>query len=178
MKRMNNNLVKGLLSVLLSAVTVVQLTSCGTLLYPERRGQRSGQIDVAVALMDGIGLFFFIIPGVVAFAVDIDTGAIYLPASGRQFRDRYSKEDARMWSAADGDVTRVVMGHSEQLTAEALERIVVQQTGCAIRMDDARLIVRKMNEPVDIDRELLHLSTVYGAPCLSGEKRYSDTRSQ
>jgi hypothetical protein len=178
MKRMNKNLVKGLLSLMLSAVTAVQLTSCGTLLYPERRGQRSGQIDLAVALMDGIGLFFFIIPGVIAFAVDIDTGAIYLPSTGRYSNNRYSKEDARTGTATDGEATRVVMGHSDQLTADALERIVVEQTGCAIRLDDARLIVRKMDEPVDINRELLRLRSAYGAPCLSGAKKYSDSRSQ
>jgi hypothetical protein len=178
MKRMNKNLVKGLLSLMLSAVTAVQLTSCGTLLYPERRGQRSGQIDLAVALMDGIGLFFFIIPGVIAFAVDIDTGAIYLPSTGRYSKDRYSKENVGTREAMEGDGVRIVKGDSDQLTADALERIVVEQTGCAIRLDDARLIVRKMDEPVDINRELLRLRSAYGAPCLSGAKKYSDSRSQ
>lgn len=173
MKRMNAHLVKGLLSVILAVVTAVQLTSCGTLLYPERRGQRSGRIDVAVALMDGIGLFFFIIPGVVAFAVDIDTGAIYLPSTGRHSRDRHSKEDARWWNATDGDGVRVVTGDSRTLTADALERIVVKQTGCSIRLDDARLIVRKMDEPIDINRELFRLRSAYGAPCVSGQNNQS-----
>ena len=57
--------------------------ACGTLLYPERRGQRSGRIDPAVAIMDGIGLLLFIIPGVVAFAIDFGSGAIYLPGGRR-----------------------------------------------------------------------------------------------
>ncbi len=56
---------------------------CGTLLYPERRGQRSGRIDPAVAIMDGLGCLLFLIPGVVAFAVDFGTGAIYLPGGRR-----------------------------------------------------------------------------------------------
>jgi len=37
--------------------------ACGTILYPERRGQKSGRIDPAVAIMDGIGLLLFLIPG-------------------------------------------------------------------------------------------------------------------
>jgi len=65
------------------AVTILQASACGTLMYPERRGQRAGEIDVKVAVFDGIGLFFFIIPGVVAYIVDFGTGAIYLPAGRR-----------------------------------------------------------------------------------------------
>lgn len=62
---------------------ILQASACGTLMYPERRGQKSGQIDVKVAVLDGIGLIFFIIPGVIAYIVDFSTGAIYLP-HGRQ----------------------------------------------------------------------------------------------
>ena len=61
----------------------VESTACGTLIYPERRGQRSGRIDPGVAVMDGIGLLLFIIPGLVAFAIDFSTGAIYVPGSRR-----------------------------------------------------------------------------------------------
>jgi hypothetical protein len=57
----------------------VQLAACGTLLYPERRGQTSGRYDADVVLLDAAGLLLFIVPGVIAFAVDILTGAIYLP---------------------------------------------------------------------------------------------------
>lgn len=55
-------------------------SGCGTLLHPERRGQpHSHQIDWKVAALDGLGLILFFVPGVVAFAVDFYTGAIYLP---------------------------------------------------------------------------------------------------
>ena len=57
-----------------------QLVACGTILYPNRRGQTSGRIDPGVAILDGVGLLFFIIPGAIAFGVDFTTGAIYLPA--------------------------------------------------------------------------------------------------
>jgi hypothetical protein len=52
---------------------------CGTIMHPERRGQPAGPIDWKVVALDGIGLFLFFVPGVIAFAVDFATGAIYLP---------------------------------------------------------------------------------------------------
>src|SRR3954447_22013014 len=55
------------------------LASCGTLLYPERRGQPAGRLDVGVVALDGIGLLVFLVPGIISFAVDFATGAIYLP---------------------------------------------------------------------------------------------------
>lgn len=55
-------------------------TGCGTLAHSERCGQpHSNQIDWKIAALDGLGLILFFVPGVVAFAVDFYTGAIYLP---------------------------------------------------------------------------------------------------
>lgn len=73
-----NRMTKMIVTVLL----MTQLTACGTLLYPERRGQTNGQIDVGVVGLNTIGLLFFLVPGVVAFGVDFVTGAIYLPGGG------------------------------------------------------------------------------------------------
>ena len=64
----------------LTVGTAVFLASCGTVLYPERRGQPAGRLDVGVVALDGIGLLLFLVPGVIAFAVDFATGAIYLPS--------------------------------------------------------------------------------------------------
>lgn len=61
--------------------TLSSLAGCGTILYPERRGQSAGQLDPAVVILDGIGLLFFFIPGVIAFAVDFNNGTIYLPGT-------------------------------------------------------------------------------------------------
>lgn len=58
-----------------------QLLSCGYLLHPERRNQRSGHVDWAIAGLDAIGLLFFIIPGLIAFGVDIASGTIYMPSN-------------------------------------------------------------------------------------------------
>jgi hypothetical protein len=79
MQRLTTRLLIGALATSL----LVQLTACGTILHPERKGQKSGQIDPAIAIFDGIGLLFFFLPGVIAFAVDFSNGTIYLPG-GRQ----------------------------------------------------------------------------------------------
>ena len=42
-------------------VSIVSLSGCGTLFYPERKGQMSGDIDPVVAIANGVGLLFFIV---------------------------------------------------------------------------------------------------------------------
>ena len=64
---------------LLLAATPALLAGCGTMLYPERRGQPKGRLDWGVVALNGVGLLLFFVPGVIAFAVDFATGAIYLP---------------------------------------------------------------------------------------------------
>lgn len=86
---------KPLASVLLATTMVTQLAACGTVFYPERRGQISGEIDSGVAILNAIGLLFYIVPGVIAFAVDFTTGAIYLPDQ------RYSMSPERLDEAVD-----------------------------------------------------------------------------
>ena len=66
---------------------ILQTAGCGTLLYPERRGQAPGKYDTDVVLLDAAGLLIGIVPGVIAFAVDFTTGAIYLPR-GQKSRTR------------------------------------------------------------------------------------------
>lgn len=72
-------------------ITVV--SGCGTILHPERKGQPAGPIDWKIAALDGLGLLFFFIPGVIAFAVDFNNGTIYLPPEDCVDRDR--KGDGR-----------------------------------------------------------------------------------
>ena len=78
---------RGIVSVIcliVFAVFIIELAGCGTILYPERKGQKDGRIDPGIAVLDGLGLLFFIIPGVIAFAVDFTTGAIYLSGGPRK----------------------------------------------------------------------------------------------
>jgi hypothetical protein len=69
-------------ATLLAGVLAIQSASCGTILHPERRGFHSGRLDPAIVTLDAVGLLLFFVPGVIAFAVDFSTGAIYLPPDG------------------------------------------------------------------------------------------------
>jgi len=62
-----------------SLALALQLSGCGTLMFKDRHGQARGNVDPNVLVLDGVGLLFFVIPGLVAFAVDFWTGAVYLP---------------------------------------------------------------------------------------------------
>lgn len=81
-KQIKNNLFiryKKLLAATAVTCMLSNIAGCGVLLYPERQGQKGGHIDVQVALLNGIGLVFFLVPGLVAFAIDFHQGTIYLP---------------------------------------------------------------------------------------------------
>ena len=53
------------------------VVGCGTVLYPERRGQTGGHVDTGVVVMDGLWLLLFIVPGVVMLIVDFSNGTAY-----------------------------------------------------------------------------------------------------
>ena len=122
---MENKLIKTL-SVPISAALIFQLMGCGTIFYPERRGQRAGHIDVGVALLDGIGLFFGLIPGVIAFAVDFSNGTIYLPGTAPILSLRQIKFDPKHTSMA------------------GIERIIKEETGRTVKLDDPNIKITKL----------------------------------
>ncbi len=126
-------------SLLSAAATLSMSLGCGTILYPERRGQRTtARVDVGVAVMDGLWCLLFIIPGVIAFAVDFSNGAIYLPG-GRA-------------SAGSVKVVRTPETCPDQV---AIERAVEQRTGIRIRLDDPAVIRRKIARGDDIVRKIV-----------------------
>lgn len=114
---------KGLIILTLS----FGMAACGTIMYPERRGQKEGHLDVVVVLLDGLGLFFFIIPGVVAYIIDFGDGTIYFPAGdtrragGGRHRSKIVKFDAKHY------------------TPESLKIIIQKETGYRVDWQDARL---------------------------------------
>jgi len=69
-------------------------SSCGYLLHPQRVGQTNGHIDPAILVLDAAGLLFGVLPGVVAFAVDITTGAIYLSPGEKSVIDQHKNNRA------------------------------------------------------------------------------------
>jgi len=96
------------------------LPGCGTILYPERKGQPAGPIDWKIVALDGIGLLFFFVPGVIAFAVDFVTGAIYLPAG--ECADRVPPPDRRRLLSRSVSRGEMSIPGVERLVSDHLQR--------------------------------------------------------
>lgn len=110
---------KYLFKGVVAALLISQLTACGTILYPERRGQASGSIDAGVAVLDAVGLLFFFIPGVVAFGVDFATGAIYLPGG-------------KMATLTPKEMDKV-KNNGNQLDMVAFKKVIAERSGLSIK---------------------------------------------
>ncbi len=120
-------------SLLVTLTILVGATSCGTILYPERRGQAAGRIDAGVAVLDGIGLLFFLVPGVIAFAVDFATGAIYLPTEKTEHPlDLRTLHD-----------TAVIRAGPKALTRVEIEAVVAGATGLPVDLASPRVRVAR-----------------------------------
>jgi hypothetical protein len=120
----------------LSFFLTLSLAGCGTLIYPERRGQSGGRIDPAIAILDGVGLLVFLIPGMIAFAVDFATGAIYLPGSSH--------------AALDGDKMTLIEVPESDLSPEALREIIEEQTGYPVSFHDPQLEAYRVENAEDV----------------------------
>lgn len=125
--------IRKFISLSLVVVTLTNIAACGTIIYPERRGQAGGRIDPAIAILDGIGLLFFIIPGVIAFAVDFSNGSIYLPGGRNNLSSGSEQPDPL-------NVVKV----PKDMDAQTLEQIVSQHTHVKIDLDDPNLYVQKV----------------------------------
>jgi len=125
------------LRILICAVLTLQLMGCGTLMYPERRGQRGGSLDAGVAILDGIGLLFGIIPGVIAFAVDFSNGTIYLP------------ERTRVGSLDIKNIKEVKFDPKHTSLA-SIERIIKNETGCEVRFGQDNIKLSKLKSIKDM----------------------------
>ena len=134
---------KKILSLTITFVLILQLVGCGTILYPERRGQRGGRIDPGVAILDAVGLLFFIIPGVIAFAVDFGNGAIYLPGTHR--------------GSLDADHIKYVKFDPSEGSMEDIERIVKKETGCDVALDGNGVTVAKLKSTDDMMARFAHV---------------------
>ncbi|QOR38492.1 hypothetical protein HNO52_08195 [Billgrantia diversa] len=113
------------LTGLVLGTSIIALVGCGTVLHPERKGQMSGRIDPVVAIGNGVGLLFFIVPGVIAYAVDFSNGTIYLP--GTQ-------------DSASVDVLQM----EEGMDVPTLERLLSEKTGKAVRLDSELVRVEEV----------------------------------
>lgn len=134
--------VKWIASVLLIGLTL-NFSGCGYLLHPERRGQTGGRIDPGIAVLDGLGLLLFVIPGVVAFVVDFSTGCIYRPSGWRGSLDPAEMRECRF--------------DPHGATTATIERILRRETGLDLRLDTPNVHVMKMNSMEDLPRSLAWL---------------------
>jgi hypothetical protein len=144
---MRKIIVRPLFGIIMMSL-VVQLAACGTLMYPERRGQKTGEIDVKVAVFDGLGLLFGIIPGVVAYIVDFSTGAIYLPAGKRN-----------VVMLEDSDVTIIRVNPELLRNPETVKEIVAREMELPSTIDWSRLETARI-DPVQIGVRLAEAKAV------------------
>jgi hypothetical protein len=121
---------KKTLYVSVCTALIFQLVGCGTLMYPERRGQRGGKIDAGVAVLDGVGLLLFIIPGVIAYAVDFSNGTIYLPGTSR--------------SSLDLKDIKQVKFDPKHYTDATIEKIIKEETGYTVKLNQGNLKISRL----------------------------------
>ncbi|MCF7863331.1 MAG: hypothetical protein K9L89_00905 [Kiritimatiellales bacterium] len=135
----------------LGAAAAALLSSCGTIIYPDRANQKEhGDVDPLILGLDAIGLVFFLIPGIIAFAVDFATGAVYFP-TGYEDRDR----EHTIFDE---------VGSRKGLRRQDIERVVAKRTGRQIDLD--RDDVRTMRID-NLDQFWLAEATLSGHPSLA-----------
>lgn len=125
-------------------VTACATSGCGTILYPERRGQPAGRLDWKVVLLDGLGLIFFFIPGVIAFAVDFLNGTIYLPPSSTYQPPCDPTPVTRGQSEEQPAQLKKIRVARSELTPGRIEQIIAEQTGKSISLDDGDYVTQEM----------------------------------
>ena len=131
------------LQVSVCIVLIAQLAGCGTLMYPERRGQRGGRIDAGVAVLDGIGLLFFVIPGIIAYAVDFSNGTIYLPGTTRGSLDLKNIKQVKF--------------DPKHYTNATIEGIIKEESGYAVKLDQDNMQISRLGS---IDEMIMRFAEV------------------
>lgn len=145
-------ILKGILHILIVGGLLIQTLGCGTILYPERRGQKTGQIDIGVAVLDGLGLFLVLIPGVIAFAVDFSTGAIYLPPDKPKTKPSPGRK-----SSLQSDRVKVVWVSPDKLDNEVISNVIARETGVRVAFDLKKAEVIALDKTEDVAAWLVNL---------------------
>jgi hypothetical protein len=115
-------------------------TGCGMILHPERRGQPpGGSLDWSIVALDAVGLLLFFIPGVIAFAVDFATGAIYLPPPG--FGDGLKTTN-------DAPLVEVQVP-PEELTPERVEQVTSDHIGRDVKIVRGGFLTARLSKLTD-----------------------------
>lgn len=119
-----------------AVLSVCSAAGCGTILYPERRGQRTGVLDTGVVVLDALGLLLFFIPGVIAFAVDFSTGAIYLPQGNEPTLSKSNKSRG----------LQSISLTPSQLSRPQIAEAVSQHTGRDIQLEEGHYHTAKLQD--------------------------------
>ncbi|SIS90064.1 hypothetical protein [Neptunomonas antarctica] len=128
------------LSAILIFCFITSIAGCGTIIHPERKGQINGRLDSSIILLDAIGLLFFFVPGVIAFAVDFSNGTIYLPGG------RTSSLSPEELDEISGNGT---------IDIQALDAIVQKQTGSNVLFNGEELQAIHLNSIDQLPRDLV-----------------------
>lgn len=108
-----------------------QATGCGYIFHHERVGNSTeGQVDVGIVLLDALGLVFFIIPGIIAFAVDYSTGTLFLP---------YGHHN-KLVSMRDIKHSKAIKLDKNKLQDSDIEESIKAHTDISISLRDAETI--------------------------------------
>ena len=129
-----------LLVISLCSVMLLNIVSCGYIMYPERKGQKGGKIDAGVAVLDGIGLLFFIIPGIVAYAVDFSTGCIYLPGTSASSNDESKGLNV---VKVDGEIT-----------SDKIEAVLKEQAQMNLDLDNTYILSEQAGSKDDLSSQV------------------------
>ncbi|MCA9082130.1 MAG: hypothetical protein KDA58_16330 [Planctomycetaceae bacterium] len=128
--------------------TCLTLTGCGTLLYPERRGQpRGGALDWGVVCMDSIGVLLFFVPGLLAFCVDWYNGTLYLPPGSSKTSQPNSAEGVTLRLGRD------------QMHRAGIEAAIFRETGIRVSLEPGTYHTRQMRDVDEFDTALSQLTT-------------------
>jgi hypothetical protein len=140
-------------------------SGCGTIIYPERRGQKGGKLDAGVVLLDGLGLLLFFVPGVIAFIVDFCTGAIYLPEEPVNLQK--VSEHGRSQSGKEAPETRWVKVDvpREKLSRDYIAQVVSKHAGRSVRLVEGSYRTESLKSIGDFWTAVDRLARRKSRPC-------------
>ncbi len=137
--------------MVLGLVAFLQSTAgCGLLLHPERQGTKGGNLDPVIVLLDGLGLFFFLVPGIVAFAVDVSTGCIYTGGGGGGKRRHLTSLEAGQPLSAEELAGMKKITLNGPVTKASIEAALERELGQKVDVTAPSVQVQPILEPARI----------------------------
>jgi len=127
---------------------VVSVQSCSVLIYPERDGKTIGKVNSKVLKLNDMALVLYLIPGTIAFAADLSTGAIYLPAKGTKNAPASNKNGVPKAGV-------VLYLARENRTAKGINDAIAMHTGIEDVLQHPSIHVSAIRRPNSSDSALI-----------------------